>query len=333
MVLFVVPILLVPSTRVLARLTVGFAVAVAYETISVSAMGATPGKQIAGIRVGRLGRAAVDPQAAFRRAMLSAFITLGLAWLPLVVVGNTGSGDGDRLGVGISTSLVIAFVGLCAGLSALTSPLRRGFADRTAGTVVLDRRAPADFGVEQLAERAARHAPVQTNPAGPPASFERRRRSRASRLDDTPMLVLLIVALGFALSVPHLSGWLLGLLALLWEVAFVADETWRICRTGATAGHRRFGLAVVDRRTGEAPGPMQAVTRAILVSLPLYVLPTLTIAAFAGADRNGVVVALGALAALLTFVWLVVMRFVPGRSFHDFAARTMVVVVAEPEIR
>jgi len=90
---------------------------------------------------------------------------------------------------------------------------------------------------------------------------------------------------------------------------------------------------VVDRRTGEAPGPMQAVTRAILVSLPLYVLPTLTIAAFAGANHNPVLIGLGSLAGLLVCTWLLVARFVPGRSFHDFAARTMVVVVAEPEIR
>jgi len=333
MVLFVVPILLVPSERVLARLTVGFVVAVAYETLCVTMLGATPGKQITGIRVGRLDRAAVDPQAALRRAMLSAFITLGVAWLPLVIAGNTGAADGDRLGVGISASFVAAFIGLCAGVSALTSPQRRGYPDRTAGTVVLDRRAPAGFGAQELAERATHQTPAQINPAGPAASFERRRRARASRLDDTPVLVLLIVALGFALSVPHLSGWLLGLLGLLWEVAFVADETWRISRTGATAGHRRFGLAVVDRRTGEAPGPMPAVTRAILVSLPLYALPALTIAAFAGADGNALAIAAGALAGTLLFAWLIVMRFVPGRSFHDFAARTMVVAVAEPEDR
>jgi hypothetical protein len=63
------------------------------------------------------------------------------------------------------------------------------------------------------------------------------------------------------------------------------------------------------------------------------VLPTLTIAAFAGTDHNPAVVGLGALAAVAVFVWVVVMRFVPGRSFHDFAARTVVVVVAEPEHR
>jgi hypothetical protein len=77
---------------------------------------------------------------------------------------------------------------------------------------------------------------------------------------------------------------------------------------------------------------MQAVTRAILVSLPLYVLPSLTIAAFAAAHDNAWLVGVGGLTGLLTFVWLVVTRFVPGRSFHDFAARTTVVVVAEPEI-
>jgi uncharacterized RDD family membrane protein YckC len=329
----VIPLVVVPADRVLARLAVGFVVVVAYETAFVAAFGATPGKQITGIRVGRLDRATVDPQAALRRAMLSGFMTLGVAWLPLVVAGNTGSSDGARLGVGIVVSFVAAFVGLCAGISALASPLRRGFADRAAGTVVLDRQAPADFGVRELAERAARHAPVATNPAGPPATFERRRRARASRLDDTPVLVLLIVALGFALSVPHLSGWLLGLLGMLWVVTFVADEAWRISRSGATGGHRRFGLAVVDRTTGEAPGPMQAVTRAILVALPLYVLPTLAIAAFAGAENHPILAGLGAVAAIVVFAWLVVARFVPGRSFHDFAAHTMVVVVSEPEVR
>ena len=206
--------------------------------------------------------------------------------------------------------------------------------DRTAGTVVLDRAAPADFGARQLAERAAiARAPVQTNPAGPPAPFDRRRRARASRLDGAPVLVLLILALGFLLSVPEPSAWLIGLVGLAWVVAFVADETWRISRHGATAGHRRFGLAVVDRTTGEAPSPISSVTRAILVALPLYVLPTLCIVGLVvGSDHTWMLFVAGG-SALLLVVWLVVLRFLPGRSLHDLAAHTNVVVVAEPQDR
>ena len=122
---------------------------------------------------------------------------------------------------------------------------------------------------------------MQTNPAGPPAPFDQRRRARASRLDDAPVLVLLILALGFVPVGARALGLALGLVGLAWVVAFVADETWRISRDGATAGHRRFGLAVVDRTTGEAPSPLASVTRAILVALPLYVLPTLCIVGFA----------------------------------------------------
>jgi uncharacterized RDD family membrane protein YckC len=333
LILFVIPLVLVPSDRVLARLTVGFALVVAYETVFVLALGATPGKQITGLRVGRLDRPSVDPQAALRRGMISGFMTLAVAWLPLVLPGNTGTDDGYRLALGVSVSLAAAFVGLCAALSALTSPQRRGFVDRIAGTVVLDRSAPVGFGTRELSERAAQQAPVATNPAGPPASFDRRRRARASRLDDAPVLVLLIVALGFVLSVPGLSGWIFGLLGLLWVVTFVADEAWRISRAGATGGHRRFGLAVVDRTTGEAPSPLQSTTRAILVALPLYVLPTTIIVAFARADDHVALLVLGALAGVLEVVWILTLRFMAGRSLHDLAAHTTVVAVAEPEVR
>ena len=324
--------LVASADRVLARLTVGFAVIVAYETVFVTTMGATPGKQITGIRVGQLDHPTVEPRAALRRAMLSGFITFALAWPPLVIAGNTGDDDSSRLGIGIIFSLVIVFVGCCAVISALASPLRRGFADRTAGTVVLDRRAPADFGARELAAQAAVRLPEQTNPAGPPAPFDQRRRARASRVDDAPFLVLLILALGFVLSMPDLSGWLLGLLGLAWLVAFVADEAWRISRTGATAGHRRFGLAVVDRTTGEAPSPLASVTRAILVALPLYVLPTLAIVGFARGRDHIALVVMGGLATLLIVVALVVARCLPGRSLHDLAAHTNVVVVSEPEV-
>ena len=88
--------LVASADRVLARLTVGFAVIVAYETVFVTTMGATPGKQITGIRVGQLDRATVEPRAALRRAMLSGFITFALAWPPLVIAGNTGDDDSTR---------------------------------------------------------------------------------------------------------------------------------------------------------------------------------------------------------------------------------------------
>jgi len=67
------------------------------------------------------------------------------------------------------------------------------------------------------------------------------------------------------------------------------------------------------------------------VALPLYVLPTFAIVGFARGRDHIALVVMGGLATLLVIVALVVARCLPGRSLHDLAAHTNVVVVSEPE--
>ena len=92
----------------------------------------------------------------------------------------------------------------------------------------------------------------------PPALRPRFPRARLL-IDGVPVLVPLIPALSFVLSMPDPSG---GYVRALGQAAGgicrrrgVAD-----LRTGATAGHRRFGVAVVDRTTARARSARRRVT-------------------------------------------------------------------------
>ena len=150
------------------------------------------------------------------------------------------------------------------------SPLRRGIARPPRRHL---RRSVGDAPV-RMAHRALERdhdlraqdrpvAPRCTRSGRPPRSTSRR-RARAAALDDAPVLVLgwspCAATSSFRLE---LLDRLLGHGGLCGWSLFVADETWRISRYGATAGHRRAGLVVVDVDTGEAPTPRESLVRAI----------------------------------------------------------------------
>jgi uncharacterized RDD family membrane protein YckC len=216
--------------------------AAAYEAAFLAAVGATPGKLAAGLRVRLVDHAGPVPlRAALRRSAVVAALTLSVVGLPVLVAS--------------------------AGLS----PLRRGFHDRRAGTTVL----PRAFG-EVIAgdyvrqwEAAGERTPV--SPLGPVASFADRRRARAHRLDHAPLLVAGTVALAASGELGEGAGPLV-VVSLMWLAAFVVDETWRISRYGQTGGHWRERVMVVDRRTGRPPGPWRSFLRAVVLA-PLFYVP------------------------------------------------------------
>ncbi len=330
-ILFAIPFFILSSDRLLARVALGVVAVAAYEAGFVVAAGATPGKLIAGIRVAELGHATVEPATAAKRGFLLALCMLVVVSAPLLLLGaiaNLGrAGGGAVIAGAMVTAAAVGVIG-----SVVASPLRRGFPDRVAGTFVVDRRAPAVVMPEELPGYVeSRHLGEMTR-WGPVATFDQRRRARASRLDGAPLLVLAMLAVAFAGSVEGTSGPLLAVLAALWVVLFVADETWRISRYGGTAGHRRYGLAVVDIRTGEPPGPGRSFLRAVLVALPLYVLPAAVLGCAGLAAERPLMLVPAAVAALLLVGWVLWTRSDrAGRSLHDLAAGT--VVVAPPSLR
>jgi uncharacterized RDD family membrane protein YckC len=154
------------------------------------------------------------------------------------------------------------------------SPLRRGFHDRVAGTFVMPGSLVAAVSTEHVAvyERAEARAAPRWTPQGAAASFRQRRRARAWRLDDAPLLVVAVIPLAASLEVAD-SLLVVALVSLAWLAIFVVDETRRISRHGTTPGHRRAGLAVVDRRTGLPPTRGRALARAVVLAPLLYVPP------------------------------------------------------------
>ena len=110
------------------------------------------------------------------------------------------------------------------------------------------------------------------------------------------------------------------------------DETWGVSRYAHTAGHASLGLAVVDVRTGEAPSPGRSLLRAVIVSLPLYVLPVGTIVGLMMLGDHPTMLALVVACGALILGFVGYMRLTPaGRGVHDVAARTVVVQVAPPQ--
>lgn len=293
--------LVLDGDRLMGQLFLAVAAVAAYEAIFVAGLGATPGKLIAGTRVVELGHPGVEPATALKRGVLIGVGTLATLAVPVALVAPFASLEGL-----IVTAIVIP---LAAGLwvSVFASPLRRGFPDRLAGTFVVDRDAPERITEADLPGYTDIHRPPAMTRWGPAATLDQRRRARAGRFDDAPLLVVALVALLVTFSIDGAPIWLYLLAGLSWLAVFVVDETWRIARRGATAGHRRHGLVVIDTVTGEPPGAGRALLRAVLVALLLF-LPPLT-----------VVLAL----------WV---RLSPTRRGpHDLAART--VVVAHPALR
>jgi uncharacterized RDD family membrane protein YckC len=197
-----------------------------------------------------------------------------------------------------------------AVLAVVAFPLRRGAADRIAGTIVSPFAAPAVITSAEVAADQDEARPRPRTAWGPVARPEARRRARAARLDDAPLLVVGLVAviLAWALDPSQLFTFL-GLrvpaaafaLVVAWAALLVVDETWRVARDGGTAGHRREGLVVVDEATGEAPARGKALARAVVLVVFWLFPPLLPVLA----------------------LWVQLSR--SGQGPHDLVAGTVVV--------
>lgn len=287
----------VPAGRLLGRLALGLGVLSAYEALFVLQLRATPGKLATSLRVAQLDRAGVDPIAAWTRGAATSVGTLALVVLPVAVGVMTDSGPGLVLG-----GVVVAVAGGFA-LSVAAFPLRRGVADRMADTMVVPFEAPEMVLRSSVDAATDAERPRPQTAWGPVASLDARRRARAARLDDAPLLVVGLVAviLAWTFDRPVLAV----ALSCAWIVAFAADEAWRVARDGGTSGHRREGLAVVDEVTGEAPTTGRSLARAATLAV-FWLFPP-----------------------LLPVLWVWMQVTPAGRGPHDLVAGTVVVQVED----
>ena len=270
----------VPSRRWPAALFLTAALITGYETLCTTVAGATPGKLALGLRIVQLDRAKPTARAAFARSLGAAVCStlVGVGWI----------------------------IGL---VSTLMSPLRRGFHDRLGHTIVVRRGALLPISTASLPGYADAEVTPRMTPWGRVPTFEDRRRARARRLADAPMLVLAIILLAGAAGLPVAKVSVLIITSIIWFIVFITDETWRIARLGGTAGHRQAGLIVRDTRTGEAPSPSRSFARAFVLGLLLYVPILWPITAISA---------------------LVMHASASGRGLHDLAGRT--IVVANPQL-
>ncbi len=280
-VLAVIVIALAPERRLPAALFAIVALITAYETLWTAAAGGTPGKLMLGLRVAQLDS---DGKPSARAAF------------------------GRSFGVAVGSTFII--VGWIIGLvSTLMSPLRRGFQDRLGHTIVVHRDAHVPITTASLPGYADAEITPRMAPLGRVATLEERRRARARRLGDAPVLVVAIIVLAGAAGLPVTKLSIIIITSILWVVLFVIDETFRVARWGATAGHRQAGLVVRDLRTGEPPALGRSCARALVVGLLLYVPVLWPITAISV---------------------LVMLTSDSGRGLHDLAGRT--IVVANPHL-
>lgn len=282
LVLVVVALLLVgDSDRPLAAAAIAWLVLTVYETVSVTWLGATPGKAAVGLRVVGIDGTGRPPlaQAAKRAAVTSAFA-------------------------------VLAVVGWAVWLaSTLTDTLGRGIVDRAASTMVVPKATPLPIAGRDLAGYADGARAPRLSALGRVGDLDVRTRARLRRLIDAPFLAVAIGLLALAASLPISTVVLILVSSVAWVVVFIADETRRVHRRGATAGHRLAGLIIADRRTGAPPTGGRSFARALVLGLTLYV-PVLW---------------------PLLIISLLMMRFGDsGRGLHDIAGAT--IVVADPTL-
>lgn len=273
----------VPADRAVARLSLGLVAMTAYEALFTLQLRATPGKLATALRVAELDRVGVDQGTAWLRGGLTAAGSLAVV---LVAVPGGMAGLGGFLPAALR-ALAASEAGLAVGgavlvvaaaftLSIVIAPWHRGLADRVAGTLVVPFEGPELVTGAEVDAGAEARRPRPRTAWGPVARPEERRRARTARLDDSPVLVVGLVAVILAWAVdPTTLTTLLGLrvpvvaaaLVAAWAVLLVADETVRVARDAGTAGHRRHGLAVVDEATGEAPSPRRALARAVVLAV------------------------------------------------------------------
>jgi len=287
--------LFVPDPRLVAYLLLGVAAMTAFEALFVIQLGATPGKLATGLRVAELDRPQVDQTTAWTRGLVTTIGSLSVIVVGPALLVMVSSVAGFAVG-----GLVLAIAGGYV-LSIITFPSRRGVADRIAGTIVVPFEAPAvvtraDIDAEDEATRPRVHTAW-----GRVATIESRRRARAARLDDSPLLVVALVAVTVAWTFDAMPVAIA--LAVGFAVLFVIDEAARIGRDGGTSGHRREGLAVLDEATGEAPGRGPALARAVTLAV-FWLFPPLLVA---------------------LAIW--VQLSPTGRGPHDLVAGTVVVEV------
>ncbi len=280
-ILVIVAFAIVPGRRWPAALFLTAVLIALYETLCTIAVGATPGKLMLGLRVAELDHAGnPSARAAFSRSLTAA----------------------------VCSTVVVA--GWAIGLlSTLMSPLRRGFPDRVGRTIVVRRTAQLPISTASLPGYADAAITPRMTRWGRVATLEDRRRARARRLADAPVLVLAIIVLAGTAGLPVAKLSVIIITSALWVAVFVVDETWRIARLGATAGHRQAGLVVRDTQTGEPPSPGRSFARALVLGLLLYVPPLWPITAIS---------------------ILVILTSDTGRGLHDLAGRT--IVVADPHL-
>ncbi len=290
---------IVPAPRLMARMVLGLAAITAFEALFVLQLRATPGKLATGLRVAELDRAVVDQTTAWVRGLVTTIGSLAVILSVPAVLTMVDSVAG--FGVG---GIVIAIAGGYA-MSVITFPSRRGMADRIAGTIVVPFEAPAVITRADVEAEDEVTRPRPVTPWGPVATIEDRRRARAARLDDSPLLVVVLVAVSVAWTFDA-TAVAIGL-AVLFAAVLVVDEATRIGRDGGTSGHRREGLAVLDEETGEAPGRGAAYARAVTLAV-FWLFPPLL---------------------LLLALW--VQLSPTGRGPHDLVAGTVVVEVPAAE--
>ncbi|MCU1497733.1 MAG: domain containing protein, partial [Acidimicrobiales bacterium] len=268
--------------RPAAGFAIAWLVAMAYDALTTAWLGATPGKLLVGLRV-----VAID----------------GTGPLPL--------GRAAKRGAVNAAFFVLPVVGWAIWISStLTDALGRGIADRAADTMVVPKATPLPISARDLAGYADGARTPRRIPLGRVGDLDVRARGRLRRLLDAPLLALAIGLLALVASLPFPTATLILASSGLWVVVFVIDETRRVHRTGATAGHRLAGLVVRDRHTGAPPRTGRSFARALVLGITLYTpLPGWPLLA----------------------VSLLMIRFgSTGRGLHDVAGGT--VVVADPTL-
>lgn len=231
------------AERPFAALAIAWLVITLYEGLSVQGFGATPGKAAVGIRVVSIDRIGhPDARAAFKRGAVNGALatTLGVGWLVWLA-------------------------------SSLTDTLGRGIADRAADTFVVHKRAPLPIAARDLPGYADGARPPRLTALGRAGDLDVRMRARLRRIIDAPVLAAAVGLLALAPTLPvSTTTFVLGTSAV-WIVVFVVDETRRVHRLGATAGHQMAGLVVRSRRTGGPPPAGRSLARAVVLALTLYV--------------------------------------------------------------
>lgn len=269
-----------PGDRPMSVVAVWWTLIVSYETLMVHTAGGTIGKLLTGIRVVALDRNGPVPVvSALRRAAVGTVLEL----LPVI--------------------------GWAALTGTLTDALGRGSPDRAAHTIVVRRGVMLPVRQRDLPGLADHLAPPRLGPYGRIGDLDVRLRARFRRLHASPVLVVLTAVATLVAAHPSAGAGTIFMMALLWIIVFVIDETVRIHRRGATPGHEMAGLIVHAPRNGAAPSIPRSLVRATVFAASAYTIIGLP----------------------LLVVSVLLIRWSPtGRSLHDRVAGTW--VIADPRL-